>query len=285
MKRMCRHWAPVVACALAMLGAAGAQAGAQGTLEARYAVSLAGISIGKGALNVQIENGRYLLRADARVVGLLKIIGRGGDGWVSARGRLLRNRPVPADYEIHVHSAHSSDLHMAFGSGAVSEISGNPAIRPPGPDQVPLTEAHRRGVLDPLSAFLVAAPGNADPVGPESCRRTVPIFDGRQRFDLTLSFKRIEQARSARGYRGPVLVCGVEYRPMAGHNPKSFSVKFLTEHHDMEVALAPIAGTRVLVPYRASLPTWYGTGTLEATEFESAISGVRTGSATDAKVQ
>ncbi len=38
---------------------------------------------------------------------------------------------------------------------------------------------------------------------------------------------------------------------------------------DMEMWLAPIAGTRVMVPYRASVPTPIGLGVLQATQFMS----------------
>ena len=37
----------------------------------------------------------------------------------------------------------------------------------------------------------------------------------------------------------------------------------------MEVWLAPIAGTRVLVPFRVSIPTPIGLGVLQATQFVS----------------
>jgi hypothetical protein len=38
----------------------------------------------------------------------------------------------------------------------------------------------------------------------------------------------------------------------------------------MEVWLAPVAGTRVLVPFRISIPTALGLGVLQATQFVSA---------------
>ena len=38
----------------------------------------------------------------------------------------------------------------------------------------------------------------------------------------------------------------------------------------MEVWLAPIAGTRVLVPFRVAMPTPIGLGVLQATQFVSA---------------
>jgi hypothetical protein len=38
---------------------------------------------------------------------------------------------------------------------------------------------------------------------------------------------------------------------------------------DMEVWLAPVAGTRVMVPYRVSIPTVLGAGVMQATQFVS----------------
>ena len=43
----------------------------------------------------------------------------------------------------------------------------------------------------------------------------------------------------------------------------------------MEVWLAPIAGTRVLVPYRISIPTPLGLGVLQATQFVSVVAAAR----------
>jgi hypothetical protein len=51
---------------------------------------------------------------------------------------------------------------------------------------------------------------------------------------------------------------------------------------DAEVWLAPVASTRVLVPYRFSLPTPIGQGVLQATQF---VSTVRPRAASNAKTQ
>ena len=47
------------------------------------------------------------------------------------------------------------------------------------------------------------------------------------------------------------------------------TIKYLIAQRDMEVWLAPIADTRVLVPYRISIPTPIGIGVLQATQFVS----------------
>jgi len=76
-------------------------------------------------------------------------------------------------------------------------------------------EQHLKGVVDPLSAIMmISRNASADP-----CDRRIPIFDGRERFDLLFSRKgdmRVtEQAPS--GQPGIAHVCGVRYLPIAGH--------------------------------------------------------------------
>jgi hypothetical protein len=39
------------------------------------------------------------------------------------------------------------------------------------------------------------------------------------------------------------------------------------DSHDIELWLAPIAGTRIVAPYRISIPTPIGVGVMEATQF------------------
>jgi hypothetical protein len=52
--------------------------------------------------------------------------------------------------------------------------------------------------------------------------------------------------------------------------PHRAAIKYLTSQRDMEVWLAPVAGTRVLVPFRVSIPTPVGTGVMQATQVISA---------------
>jgi hypothetical protein len=93
------------------------------------------------------------------------------------------------------------------------------------------------------------------------------VFDGRMRFDLQLSYKRIERVQAQKGYQGPVVVCGVQFVPLAGYVPDRPAIKYLMAQRDMEMWLAPIPGTRIVVPYRISLQTPLGQGVLEATQF------------------
>ena len=102
---------------------------------------------------------------------------------------------------------------------------------------------------------------------PEACQRTNHVFDGRQRYDLVMSFKRMDRVRAEKGYQGPVVVCAVHYEPIAGHRSGRSAIRFLRDTRDIEIWLAPISGTRVLVPFRISIPTFIGPAVLQASQF------------------
>ena len=102
-----------------------------------------------------------------------------------------------------------------------------------------------------------------------SAQRSVSVFDGRLRYDLQLAYKRMEKVKADKGYAGPAVVCAVFFSPVAGFDPSRSAIKYLTKLRDIEIWLAPIAGTRVLVPYRVQGPTPVGQAVLEATQFVS----------------
>ena len=158
---------------------------AQGRLDARYAVSLSGIPVGKGAWVIDISENQFTAAASGATAGLLRV------------------------------------------------------------------------------------PGTGNPLVPQACQRTTPIFDGRMRYNLQFAYKRMEQVKTEKGYEGPVVVCSVYFIPVAGYIPHRSTIKYLASQRDMEVWLAPIGSTRVLVPYRISMPTPIGMGVMQATQFVS----------------
>lgn len=263
-----------VVAALLVASFVGTPAQAQGKLEARYTATIAGIPIGRGAWAIEIGQGQYTAAASGRVVGLMKILSN-GEGSVAAHGTVESGHLVATAYAARVTVDDKVDeVRMALNSGVVTEVAAEPPY-PPSPDRIPVTDQHRRGVQDPMTAGLMDVGGGSDVLAPDGCRRTLHIFDGRQRFDLTLSFKRMDQVKAEKGYQGPVLVCTITYLPVSGHRPDRAAIKYLMATHDMEMWLAPIAGTRVLVPFRLSVPTLIGPAVLEATQFVTAVQASR----------
>jgi len=239
---------------------------AQSKLEARYTASLSGIPLGTGTWVIDVAPDQYTAVATGRTTGLVRIISD-GSGSSGARGAIQGASLVPTTYAASTISDRRSDeVRMTLRAGTVKDVAVEPQT-PPSPDRVPVTEAHRKGVTDPLSAAIMPVAGSGEMLTPEVCKRKLAIFDGRQRADIDLVFKRMDRVRADKGYQGPVVVCTVLYRPIAGHRPDRPAIKYLVETREMEMWLAPIAGTRLLVPFRFSVPTPFVLGVLQATYF------------------
>jgi hypothetical protein len=244
--------------------------GGSSRLEAHYTASLAGIPVGKGTWTVEISGSRYSASASGGTVGLLKLFAS-GEGSGSVRGSFAGARPLMSAYTSSVKTERKTDaVRLLVTGGVVRDVSVSPPVDAD-PERVPVTDAHRRGIVDPMTASLIRVPGNAAPVGPDACR-DVSVFDGRARYDMQLDYKRIEQVKTEHGYDGPVVVCAIYFKPIAGFVLSRTAVKYLMRQRDMEAWLAPLAGTRVVVPYRISVPTPIGLAVLQATDF---VSGVR----------
>ena len=262
----------LLACGVLVAGACAAMwsapAHAQGRLEAHYLATLAGIQIGKGTWVVEIDNSHYSAATSGITTGLMHVITRGA-GTSAVRGMLHAGKPTKSVYASTIVSRKKIDeVRLTIDNGDVKNDRVDPTPNPD-KDRVPVTPAERHGVLDPLTASLVRVPGDGDLLGPQACDRTLPIFDGRLRYDLQLAFKRMDKVKAKKGYAGPVVVCAVYFSPLGGYNPSHKTIKYIAKLRDMEIWLAPIAGTRVLVPFRAQGPTPIGQAVLQATQFVS----------------
>lgn len=242
---------------------------AQSTLTAHYRLSLAGIGIGQGDWIVDIDKDRYTAKSSAQFIGIWRVL-LGPDISAATHGTASQGHLMPTSYVANFSSDDDiDDVQMTFRAGSVSEVEAKPPI-PASRDRVPITAADLRGAIDPLTAGLIAVPGTADVLAPAACQHTLPIFDGTHRFDVGLSFKRMDKIKTETGYQGPVVVCAMSYRPVAGYNTGAFRVNYIKKAREMEMWFAPIAGTRLLAISRIAIPTMLGTAVLAATRFEAA---------------
>jgi hypothetical protein len=258
----------IAALAVAAADAGSGVASAQGRLEARYQATLGGLPLGKGAWDIDVRENQFSAALSGATTGFLQVIAS-AQGTSAVRGTMSGGQPVGANYASTIITGKKMDeVRMLMSGGSVKEFMAEPPALPI-PTRVPVTEAHRRNVSDPMTAAMIRVPGNGDTFSPEVCKRTLSIFDGRMRYDLQLSFKRLEKVKSEKGYQGNVVVCAVYFSPVAGHVPDRAVIKYLIEQRDAEIWLAPIAGTRLMVPYRISVPTPLGIGMVQATQFTS----------------
>ena len=229
-----------------------------------YGIALAGLPIGTAHLAGSFENAKYRVDVSATLTGLVGAI-TGGQGSARSAG-IIAAGPQPNTFAIATRTANSGiAVRMALAHGNVTQSEVTPPLVDMD-DRVPVTAANKRGIMDPASALLMPAQASGDLTNPDNCNRTLPVFDGATRFNVVLSYAETRPIEKP-GYSGPVLVCNARYQAVAGHRPDRPGVRFMEENRDMSVWLAPVEGTRMLVPIRISVRTTVGTNIIEATRW------------------
>ena len=255
----------LLASLLVMAALPGVEAAAAESLKVHYGVSLIGLSIGSALVSGTVEPSTYHIEASAKLSGLASLLSS-SKGAATATGALVGAHVAPAAYATTSANAQMSrTVRMAMTSGTVNGVEITPPFDPH-IQRVPVSEADKRNIIDPLSAFVMTVPAGSEVVGAAACDRTLPIFDGATRFDITLSFVGTRHVK-AKGYDGDVSVCSARYKPISGHRSDGKAAQYMADNKSMEVWLAPVAGTRVVFPFRMSLMTMLGTTVIEADEF------------------
>jgi hypothetical protein len=265
-----------------LMAALGDHAHGEGTLDAIYTISFARIRVGDITASVVVGDSEYAISARGRAGGVMTVL-VDGEASFTARGAIKDGHPAPTTFTSKILSnAETSDVTMVLDEGSVKELA---ATLQPGGDRVPVTEANRHRIVDPLTAMLFSAAAAGEGLSSEACRHTLPIFDGHHRYDLKLAFKGMDKVTAEKGYAGPVVVCSVSYEPIAGHRPSTPLVKYLSEGREMEVALAPVAGTRLLAPFRVSVVSMLANLVIEANQFEATARPLGASTVADPKAQ
>jgi hypothetical protein len=267
---------PILAAGIActvMLFAAPAPARAQGKLDVRYTISVAGISIGQAVWIVSIGADQYKTSATGGASGLIKFL-VSGHGEIRAQGLVKDGRPIPVLFTSNLTSDDDpAKVTMTLDNGNVKDLAVTEAA--PEPDRIPISDADKLGVTDPLTAMIMPIGGNSDVLNlgenlsDEVCQQILPIFDGLRRYDLKLAFKRVDRVKAERGYAGPVVVCAMTFHPVSGHRASSTLIKYLADGRDMEIWMAPIAGTHLAAPFRITISNLIGNMTIQAAQFET----------------
>lgn len=253
--------AALLACLPLLGGAVPARA-----LDAVYGVSIVGLPIGTARVKAEFGANRYKLDVQARLTGLAGMV-TGGRGAGSASGVVAPDRIVTTGYAASGgNSKESRSIRMAIRGGTATAIEITPPIVRK-PDAVAVTDSHKRGIIDPVSALLMPTQAGSQTLTASVCNRTLAIFDGNARYDIALSAAGTRMVNTA-GYKGPVAVCAARYVPIAGHR-NGKATRFMAENRDIETWLAPLPGRNLVVPYRISVRSEIGMVVIEARRFDT----------------
>jgi len=254
------------ACAIALVAVPGS-AFADVKLEARYTITVTGLTVGESAWRAEIAPDHYTATATSRMKGVARWLVR-GEATATVRGLIRDDRLMPTDFSSKANTdEENSETRMTVDNGLAKDIvdTSTEKVR----DRVPVPDEHRRDIIDPISAMIIPAPPEGDKLPRAACERTLPVFDGRRRYDLKLTFKRMDKVAASQGYAGPAVVCTMRMLPLSGHRAGGLLVAYLTEGRDMELWLAPIVGTQLLAPFRIAVGGVVTPITMQAVKFEA----------------
>ncbi|MFM9941749.1 MAG: DUF3108 domain-containing protein [Hyphomicrobiaceae bacterium] len=228
-------------------------------VHAVYKVTFNGFDVGQFEFNSSVTGSNYTLTGDAKLSALLGAFT--WQGLTRTSGAIGGETPKPAGYTFSFNgTGRNGSIKMGFAGDAVTNVAHVPPHNP-APTTVPVREPHLKGVLDPLSAVMALSRTSAG----NPCGRKLAIFDGKQRFDLVLSYKRQEHVQDTRpsGQPGVAYVCRVKYQPIAGHKVND-ETRAMAASQGIEVSLRPIPSANLFVPHQIVIPTGAGTATLTA---------------------
>lgn len=185
------------------------------TLELSYDLYVGGISLGKVAMSARFQG------TDYKAISTLETRGIVNAFWKSkieaaSNGLVDRGEVRPALYDSYSQNSDSQrrQVTLTFGREGLPEMQSSP---PYPKSRYPVSEDLQKNTLDPLSAavFLTNSMNARDS---KPCDTVAPVFDGRRRYDVKLSFLKNDDVRMDNGlYRGPVSVCRVRYDQIAGY--------------------------------------------------------------------
>lgn len=235
------------------------------TLRATYSINFGIATIGKANVDARFTDHGYAAAITGATYGIVRLVSDASAS-LNGNGRLASNSVQPNRYSLDTNEGgFRTQVRMGMRNGSVTDLSAAPQPVE-ADDRVPLTANHKHNVVDPVGAFIVSLAPGRSPDGQKACDRTVRVFDGWQRYDVRLTYKETQTITGA--YAGDVFVCTARYVPVAGYRTSLDSVQYMAANKRLEVTLAPIKGTGVLVPYRILIGTKFGDLTITATDFQ-----------------
>ena len=192
-----------------------AEAVAARTLDLTYDVYLGGLHIFTFDVDMTLQLDRYRVTAEGGTQGMIGWL----YGWqtkLAAEGLDRNGRIAPQRYDAESNwQGNLRTVQLGFGEDGRYDLQQTP---PPEPDpdiEGSLPETLPDGTVDPLSLAVAASRALAEN---GHCDQTLPVFDGRRRYDLTLTH--VDEATLPPNaysiYQGPVVRCSFSMKRISG---------------------------------------------------------------------
>jgi hypothetical protein len=245
-------------------------------VDADFTIHVGGLLFIQGSFSAMLDSDTYRLAANMGTAGTTRRF-YPADYKLTSEGRLADESVKPRHYVSDSTSRDSARVvTMTYGKDGMPRLSAVPPYDPG--DLGDVMPSLQQGTQDPVSAFLMPVAASENP-----CKRTIPVFDGKRRYDLKLAYEGTKEM-TPRGLGKPVdaIVCTIRYVAIAPVEKRKFT-DMLRRNDDMKVWLAPFDGGRVYMPVRFQLRTPLGGAVMELTSIRERTAARDTGTKTAMK--
>lgn len=214
------------------------------TFKVDYTGSLFIFPLGEMTVTGAKDDNSYSMRADMRAAGLGKIA-KDGNMWSTSQGFFRESSVRPVNHVIQKLNEKGRRVEINYDGAGNPTASIVPRFGSMGVP--PANEQQRRESVDALSAIMqFMSIGHV--YGSEPCTGTVPVFDGKQHFNMNLTpagNKTLNQS----SYKGETVRCNLYMENVSGYDPEDL----LTEEEastPLVIYLADYKDAKMWVPVR-----------------------------------
>jgi len=229
------------------------------SLDLEFEAHVGGFRIGEIAIEAKWDDTRYVMDSLVHTEGFADVLVK-ARYHNSAHGIFDAKRVAPKLYSTHYKTRSDQQyVRMRFNLTDPTKVVADP----PYSNRHQVSRFDKYKSVDPMSSILHMVTGvTADDSNP--CGKTVPIYDGKRRFDFVLKFKSEKELTSddPEGYVGPGLHCQVQYKEVAGfrkRDPREKPYPWI----DLYMATP---GDGIVIPVKITVDTGFGDLNARATK-------------------
>lgn len=179
----------------------------QDQVQARYTITVSGLTAGKMTLAASHSGGAYALTANTASAGLAGLF-RSFSLTTRSKGAERAGRLIPQSYSSQTEGARAGrGADLTFEGGVATVVKADA----PQPDAPKVDPAQHKGAIDPLSGLYTVL---RDTDAATACQLDFKMFDGHRISRVTLSNPRAD---------GDGLTCQGVYRRVDGYPPKDLA--------------------------------------------------------------
>lgn len=240
-------------------GGQGADQGSKPTSQVQMAMALyvGGVSLGKVDMDAQFRGEDYHVTSNLTTSGIVNAFWQ-SQIQANSNGKITSGKVQPALYDSFYtgKNAKNQEVSLTYENGQ-PRLYANPTYPTRGFEVPP---EQQKNTFDPMTTVVALTAGpRIDAKNP--CAITLPVFDGRRRYDIEMAKEDEKDIKMDNGlYKGHVAVCSVKYKQISGFSPGVLKKKqSFPAIHVWMATLQGSGGHTYTVPLRVWADTEYGT--------------------------